>query len=66
MIFQSPASHLDPLMRIGDQVAETLRKHTALRGGAVKAEVLRLLEVVRIPEPDRWVRVPIHTSFRGA
>ncbi len=65
MIFQSPASHLDPLMRIGDQVAETLYKHTDLRGRAVQDEVLRLLEVVRIPEPARWARAYPHQLSGG-
>ncbi|MEX3316957.1 dipeptide ABC transporter ATP-binding protein [Sulfitobacter sp. PS-8MA] len=53
MIFQSPSSHLDPLMRVGDQVAQTLHKHTSLKGLAVRDEVLRLLDVVRIPDPER-------------
>jgi len=65
MIFQSPASHLDPLMRIADQVAETLRKHTSLKGHEVRDEVLRLLEVVRIPEPERWERAYPHQLSGG-
>ncbi len=27
MIFQNPSSHLDPVMRIGDQIAESVRYH---------------------------------------
>lgn len=65
MIFQSPASHLDPLMRIGDQVAETLRKHTDLKGRAIRDEVLRLLEVVRIPDSERWERAYPHQLSGG-
>ena len=65
MIFQTPASHLDPLMRIGDQVAETLRKHTEMRGRALREEVLRLLDVVRIPDPDRWARAYPHQLSGG-
>lgn len=65
MIFQSPASFLDPLMRIGDQVAETLLKHTELRGRAAREEVLRLLDVVRIPEPERWARAYPHQLSGG-
>ncbi|QYX56788.1 ABC transporter ATP-binding protein [Roseovarius sp. SCSIO 43702] len=65
MIFQTPASHLDPLMRIGDQVAETLRKHTDMRGRDMREEVLRLLDVVRIPEPERWARAYPHELSGG-
>ena len=65
MVFQSPASHLDPLMRIGDQVAETLHKHTQLRGQEVRDEVLRLLDLVQIPEPARWVRAYSHQLSGG-
>lgn len=65
MIFQTPASHLDPLMRIGDQVAETLHKHTDMRGRAVREEVVRLLDVVRIPDPEKWVRAFPHQLSGG-
>jgi len=65
MIFQSPASHLDPLMRIGDQVAETLHKHTQMRGQAVRDEVLRLLDLVQIPEPARWAQAYPHQLSGG-
>lgn len=65
MIFQTPASHLDPLMRVGDQVAETLRKHTTLNNRALREEVLRLLDVVRIPDPQRWARAYPHQLSGG-
>lgn len=65
MIFQTPASHLDPLMRIGDQVAEALRKHTDMKSGEIREEVLRLLDAVRIPDPARWVRAYPHQLSGG-
>ena len=65
MIFQSPASHLDPLMRIGDQVAQALRKHMGLHGRTARDEVIRLLHLVRIPEPERWARAYPHQLSGG-
>ncbi|MBM1635179.1 ABC transporter ATP-binding protein [Sulfitobacter mediterraneus] len=65
MIFQSPASHLDPLMRIGDQVAQALHKHMGLKGRAAREEVIRLLDLVRIPEPRRWARAYPHQLSGG-
>jgi len=38
MIFQNPASHLDPLMTIGDHVAEPLRFHFGLSAAEARAE----------------------------
>lgn len=65
MIFQNPSSHLDPLMRIGDQVAQTLHKHTDLKGRAIRDEVLRLLDVVRIPDSERWAQAFPHQLSGG-
>jgi peptide/nickel transport system ATP-binding protein len=58
IIFQEPASALDPLMRIGGQIALPLRKHAALRGlnlrGAqLRAAVFALMEEVRLTDIPR-------------
>jgi len=49
MIFQEPMTSLNPVLTIGDQIAETLACHRGLHGAAARAEVLRILEQVRIP-----------------
>lgn len=50
MIFQEPMSALNPVMRVGDQIAETLVTHRALTWSAARAEAVRLLDRVRIPD----------------
>ena len=55
-IFQEPLTALDPLMRLGDQVAEPIARHQGLRGGELRRAVLAALEEVRLPEPDRIAR----------
>jgi peptide/nickel transport system ATP-binding protein len=50
MIFQEPMTSLNPVMTIGRQIAETLQRHTDLRGEAAQARVLELLDAVGIPD----------------
>ena len=53
MIFQEPATSLNPVMTVGSQIAEVLVRHTALRGAALQARMLELLQAVGIPDPER-------------
>ena len=63
MIFQEPATSLNPVMRIGDQILETIQTHTALRGGAAQAKAIDWLTRVGIPEPARCMdRYPFEIS----
>jgi peptide/nickel transport system ATP-binding protein len=50
MIFQEPNLSLNPVMTAGEQIAETLRRHTELEGAALEARVLEMLDAVRIPD----------------
>ena len=58
MIFQEPMTALNPLHRIGDQVAEPLRQHRNMGRNEARAEALRLLVRVRLPQArqrlDAW------------
>jgi peptide/nickel transport system ATP-binding protein len=53
MIFQEPVTALNPLQPIGRQVAEPLRLHRDITPGEARAEAVRLLDRVRLPEPAR-------------
>jgi peptide/nickel transport system ATP-binding protein len=50
MIFQEPMTSLNPVRRIGDQIAEAARVHDGVSGSAAMARARELLEMVRIPD----------------
>jgi peptide/nickel transport system ATP-binding protein len=49
MIFQEPMTSLNPVLTVGFQIAEALIRHRGLSRAAAEAEVVRLLDKVRIP-----------------
>ncbi|MCO4892404.1 ABC transporter ATP-binding protein [Cupriavidus sp. WGtm5] len=51
MVFQEPLSALNPVMTVGDQIAEVMRVHNACPGEARARRVLELLEFVGLPDP---------------
>ena len=53
MIFQNAMTALNPVQVSGQQVAETLRLHTPLRGDQLRQRVVRLFTEVGIPEPQQ-------------
>jgi peptide/nickel transport system ATP-binding protein len=50
MVFQEPMTALNPLHTVGRQIAEPLRLHKGLSAAAARAEALRLLERVQLPQ----------------
>ena len=55
MIFQEPATSLNPVMKVGDQLLEAIQTHTPLRGAAARAKAIEWLRRVGIPEPERRI-----------
>ena len=53
MVFQEPATALDPLTRIGAQIAEVIRNHRSGPAGDAAREAVELLRRVGIPDPER-------------
>ena len=55
MIFQEPMTALNPLYTVGNQIAEVLELHEALRPNAARARAVELLARTGIPDPEQRV-----------
>jgi peptide/nickel transport system ATP-binding protein len=53
MVFQDPMTSLNPVMRIGKQIDESLRVRLGMSRSAAKARAIELLELVGIPSPQQ-------------
>ncbi|MFC1459726.1 ABC transporter ATP-binding protein [Microvirga arabica] len=65
MIFQEPMTSLDPLYRIGDQLALPLTTHGGLSKADARKRAIELLELVRIPDPARRIDAYPHEMSGG-
>jgi len=64
-IFQDPLTTLNPLLTVGEQVAETIRRHQNLPAAQAKARAVELLDLVQIPEPHARVGAYPHQLSGG-
>ncbi|MCX7893325.1 MAG: ATP-binding cassette domain-containing protein, partial [Burkholderiales bacterium] len=55
IIFQEPATSLNPVLTIGQQIAEVLARHRGLAGEAARERTIELLAAVGIPEPSHRI-----------
>ncbi|MDR3091902.1 MAG: ABC transporter ATP-binding protein [Clostridiales bacterium] len=65
MIFQDPMTSLNPVYSVGNQIMETLKIHTELKGKAAKARAGELLELVGINDPYRRLKQYPHELSGG-
>jgi oligopeptide/dipeptide ABC transporter ATP-binding protein len=65
MIFQEPAASLNPLRRIGPQIAETLELHGLGDKNSRRAEVLNIMANLGLPEPEKMVKAYPHELSGG-
>jgi peptide/nickel transport system ATP-binding protein len=65
MVFQEPMTALNPLHPVGRQIAESLRLHKGLSASAARAEALRLLQRVQLPQAEQRLQAYPHQLSGG-
>ena len=65
MIFQEPMTALNPLYTVGNQIAEMLERHEAMRPNAARARAVELLARTGIPDPQRRIDAYPHQLSGG-
>jgi peptide/nickel transport system permease protein len=65
MVFQDPSSSLNPVHRIGDQVAEAIRVHRDISASKATTSAIKLLSDVGLPDPRQRARAYPHELSGG-
>lgn len=53
MIFQEPMTALNPVFTAGDQIVEVFKTHRGMSAAEARSEALKMMDMVRIPDPER-------------
>jgi peptide/nickel transport system ATP-binding protein len=64
-VFQNPGGSFDPVVAVGEQIAEVIVVHRRLAWRAARARAVALLDQVRLPEPARLARAFPHELSGG-
>jgi len=65
MIFQEPMTSLNPAYTIGEQIAESIRRHRGIKRAQAREEALTMLRLVRIPAPETRLDAFAHQLSGG-
>jgi peptide/nickel transport system ATP-binding protein len=65
MIFQEPMTALDPVYTVGQQIAEAVQRHAHATRQAAMARALELLQLVKVPSPERRLKAYPHELSGG-
>ncbi len=65
MIFQEPMTYLNPLIRVGEQIAEAIRTHQGLKPKEAIEKAVDALRLVQIPNPDTVAKYYPHQLSGG-
>lgn len=65
MVFQNPMTFLNPVMKVGDQIADGIAAHHNISSDDVKEKVVEMLKLVRIPSPESTCKAYPHQLSGG-
>ncbi len=65
MVFQDPGASLNPVLRVGTQITETLRAHRSISRTDARARAVELLGTVGVPEPEQRIDAYPHELSGG-